>query len=317
MHMVKDVYLKHALRMVENARVSEEVTGDKVYQPANHKNRMILDEIMEDLLLPGSRFENIQALVDLYQKAQEGKSCLILMDHYSNFDSPAFHYLIRKALESTTPIPGAGRVDGLTLADSIIFIAGIKLNTDSPFVRAFTESLCRLVIYPSRSLNALEGKPEYEAEKKRSRNINMASLAQMVRKKHEGHLILLFPSGTRYRPGIEETRRGLPEVDSYLRAFDYALPIAIGGNILRVNPEGTMADDFVTPDVMIFQPGDVIEAGSLREQVRQNLAPGVDPKQATSDRVMEMLMDLHKVAKAKRLPLLSPDHPADDDGVEV
>ena len=315
--MVKDVYLKHALRMVENARVTEEVTGDKVYQPANHKNRMILDEIMEDLLLPGSRFENIEALVDLYRKAQEGKSCLILMDHYSNFDSPALHYLIRKELETKPHLLEPGPIDSLAIADSIIFIAGIKLNTDSHFVRAFTESLCRLVIYPSRSLNALEGKPEYEAEKKRSRHINMASLAQMVRKKHEGHLILLFPSGTRYRPGNEETRRGLPEVDSYLRAFDYALPIAIGGNILRVNPQGTMADDFVTPDVMILQAGQVFEAGSFREQVRQNLAPGVDPKQATSDRIMDMLMDLHKVAKTKRLPLLPPNHPEDDDGVQI
>jgi len=316
MQMVKDVYLNHALRMVENARVSEDVTGDKVYQPANHKNRRILDEIMEDLLLPGSSFENLEALVDLYKKAQEGKSCLILMDHYSNFDSPAFHYLIRKGLDSLASSNSA-LPDGLVVADSVIFIAGIKLNTDGPFVRAFTEALSRLVIYPSRSLNALEGRPEYETEKKRSRQINMASLAQMVRKKHEGHIILLFPSGTRYRPGIEETRRGLPEVDSYLRAFDYALPIGIGGNILRVNPQGTMADDFVTPDVVILQAGQVFEAGALRAEVRKTLPAGVDAKQATSDRVMEILMGLHKKAKVKRKSLLPPGHPPDDDGVEI
>jgi len=161
----------------------------------------------------------------------------------------------------------------------------------------------------------LEGRPEYEAEKKRSRQLNMAALAQMVRKKHEGHIILLFPSGTRYRPGQEDTRRGLPEVDSYLRAFDYVLPIGIGGNILRINPEGTMAEDFVVPDVMVLQPGQIMDARKFRESVRQGLTAGPEAKQRVADRVMEILMELHRSAKAYRRAFLPPNHPADVDGV--
>ncbi len=291
------------MRLVQNATVSEELTTDRVYQPANSKNREIIDEIVQDLLLPGSSFENIQALYKLYRLSQEGKSCLILMEHYSNFDIPVLHYTIHKS--------GA---DGLKIADSIVPMAGMKLNLDSDFVRAFTESYSRLVIYPSRSLKSLEGTADYEAEAKRSRALNMASLHAMVRMKHEGHIILLFPSGTRYRPGHEDTRKGLPEVDSYLRGFDYVLPIGIAGNILRVNPSGNMADDFVVPDVGVLKAGDIIDSAQFRSQVRSTLPQGGDVKQAAADKVMEVLKELHMEARAIRQPFLPPGHPGDDDG---
>lgn len=306
MKTVREVYAREAALLMANSRAAGQVTRDQVFQAANTKNREIIDKILESLLLPGSSFENIEALIELYRLSQEGKSCLILMEHYSNFDIPAFHYLIHSRPEA-----------GLKVADSIIPMAGVKLNHESEFVRAFTEAYSRLVIYPSRSLRALEGSPAWAEEKKRSRAINMAALQQMVRRKHEGNIILLFPSGTRYRPGDPEGRKGLPEVDSYLRAFDYVLSIGIAGNVLRVNGEGSMAEDFVVPDVLVFLAGQVGEAARIREEVRKGLRPEQEPKQAVADAIMAELMSLHKEAKKIRSAHLPMNHPPDDDGVAV
>lgn len=306
MRTVREVYSREAIKLIENSRAAGHITEDHVFQEANRANREIIDEIVAGLLLPGSRIENIQGLRDLYQLSSQGKSCLILMEHYSNFDIPALHYMIHHS-----------GPEGFEIAESIIPMAGMKLNQESEFVRAFTEAYSRLVIYPSRSLRTLEGTETWAEEKRRARAINMAALQQMVRKKHEGKIILLFPSGTRYRPGAEETRKGLPEVDSYLRAFDYVLPIGIAGNILRVNGNATMADDFVVPDVVIFQAGQVQEASQVRSTVRQSTNDSQDPKQAVADTIMAELLDLHRQAKRLRAPLLPPNHPADDDFVDL
>lgn len=304
--MIKDRYLELAKELLANSKAAASITGDHVYEPANSANRLIIDKIVKDLLLPGSRLEGWDRLAELHGLAAQGKSCLILMEHYSNFDIPNLHYLTQQ-----------GGPNGLQIADSILPMAGMKLNQESDFVRAFTEAYSRIVIYPSRSLKALEGTDEWALEKKRSRQINMAALQQMVRKKHEGHIILLFPSGTRYRPGAEETRRGLPEVDSYLRAFDYILPIGIAGNNLRLNPEGTMAEDYAIRDVVILRAGEIQEAAAFREAARRGLLPEEDPKQRSADRVMELLMDLHRQAKILRAPLLPAGHPPDDDNIEL
>src|SRR5690606_33674 len=183
MIMIKDRYLELAKELLANSKAAASITGDHVYEPANSANRLIIDKIVKDLLLPGSRLEGWDRLAELHGLAAQGKSCLILMEHYSNFDIPNLHYLTQQ-----------GGPNGLQIADSILPMAGMKLNQESAFVRAFTEAYSRIVIYPSRSLKALEGTDEWALEKKRSRQINMAALQQMVRKKHEGHIILLFPS---------------------------------------------------------------------------------------------------------------------------
>ena len=42
---------------------------------------------------------------------------------------------------------------------------------------------------------------------------------KVIELKKQGKIILVFPSGTRYRPGCPDTKRGLREIDSYLRLF--------------------------------------------------------------------------------------------------
>jgi glycerol-3-phosphate O-acyltransferase len=360
MQTIKERYGLVATELIKNSKHSSSVTSDKVFQEANAENRALIDQVVKELLLPGSRIDGIEELVKLYSLAQQGKSCLLLSEHYSNFDIPTLHYLISESpqagrIMSDRIIPMAGMklnaesdfVRAFTEAYTRLVIypsrslqpyegteqwaiekkksrkinmAGMKLNAESDFVRAFTEAYTRLVIYPSRSLQPYEGTEQWAIEKKKSRKINMAALHEMVRRKHDGDIILLFPSGTRYRPGDEASRRGLPEVDSYLRAFDYVLPIGVSGNILRVNQQGTMAEDFVTEDVVIYKTGTITPAEDYRTKARETVPTGAESaevKQRAADLVMESLKDLHLQARTLRLPLLPENHPPDEDGYEA
>ena len=123
------------------------------------------------------------------------------------------------------------------MADRIVAIAGMKLNEANPMVRAFAESFTRVVIYPTRSLNKAEENAQSEeeriAEEKKARTINLAAMRAMDECKRNGEVILVFPSGTRYRPGKPETKRGLKEIDSYLRMFDVMILVSVNGTVVK------------------------------------------------------------------------------------
>ena len=123
----------------------------------------------------------------------------------------------------------------------------------------------------------------------------------MVRRKHEGHIILVFPSGTRYRPGKPDTKRGLKEIDSYIKAFDYMVFIGSGGNCLRIGP-GEMTEDLLYKDTMIFKIGPVLSCQEFRSHTRSLADPEGDVKQFTVDKVMEELDKLHDEIEAVREP---------------
>jgi glycerol-3-phosphate O-acyltransferase len=287
--------------LISRSQQSQEVDNSAVYQEANKENQTIINGIVRDLLMEGSKFHNFSNLKELFHRSKQGHSCLIVMEHYSNFDIPVLFYFIGQELGFDSEA-----------MDQIIAMAGFKLNAESPFVLAFTEAYTRIVIYPSRSLIALEGTDAYDAEKQKSREINRAALHHMIRRKHEGQIILLFPSGTRYRPGEENTRKGLSEVDSYIRGFDYMLPISIAGNILRINTQGDMSEDFVCNDVVIYKAGEILEAKKFRDEHRAQAADQ-DPKQYVADQIMKLLAKLHKDAKEIRKPLLPENHLPDED----
>ena len=60
------------------------------------------------------------------------------MEHYSNFDLPCFTQLLERC--------GAPYQE---VADSVVAVAGVKLNEESKLVLAFTEVFTRVVLYPS------------------------------------------------------------------------------------------------------------------------------------------------------------------------
>lgn len=286
---VKQRYAHLAPKFLANVESDETVSHSQVFQPANPANRVLVEHIIDDLIQPGSTLLGFEHFVDLYERAQKGETCLLTSEHFSNFDLPVLYYLLCKQ----------GAL-GKTIAESIVAVAAAKLNEENRFVRAFTQAYTRIVIYPSRALAAITDPEVFDREKRRSREINMSALREMVRKKNSGHIILVFPAGTRYRPENPDTARGLPEIDGYMKQFDNILPVGIGGNLLLVNPSNDMSEDYVNEDVMVVKAGHVIAAKSFREQHRSTCPEGMDPKQHVVDKLMERLSGLHGEIEAYR-----------------
>ncbi|MDD6970506.1 MAG: 1-acyl-sn-glycerol-3-phosphate acyltransferase [Treponema sp.] len=283
--------------MVAHSKAAAKIDETKVYEEANPEMRKYMFKLLDDTFSADSGLGNLENFKDFYEKVvKQGKSGLILMEHYTNLDLPAIIYLLQKVGE-----PWAD-----DFASRIVAVAGMKLNEASAGVRAFTEGFTRVVIYPTRSLNAVEAKgisqEELKAEEQKARKINFAAMRAMDACKKRGQMILVFPSGTRYRPGKPETKRGLREIDSYLRLFDYMLLVGINGNCLRINPDNPddMLEDILEPGKVTLTAHPVLDCKKFREQVLSSLpADESDPKQKTVDQVMQILDEIHNQVESK------------------
>ncbi|SIP86929.1 glycerol-3-phosphate O-acyltransferase [Alkalispirochaeta americana] len=276
-------------QLIRNSRQQQTVNPECVFQPANIPNRVLVEKIISKLVLPGSRITGYEHLQELFHHAQKGESCILLLEHYSNFDIPCFFYLAQNYDQ------------GQEVLDSIVAMAGAKLNEESRFVLAFTEAYTRIVIYPARSLAALEGTPEYDDARAWSRSINRSALREMIRLKNSGHMVLLFPGGTRYRPGQPETKQILLETDSYIKGFDHMVMVGIAGNTLRVNPSGTMEQDTPGTDVMVYNVSPVTSTKEFRAKARQNFPEGGDEaKRAVTGAIEKEFERLHLQAEQTR-----------------
>jgi len=269
------------------------VTEDNVYQPGNSEIRPYLDKIVDSLVLPGSGISGMENIRELYRLLKEGRSCLLLLEHFSNLDLSLFDCFLRK------------EEGGSAIADALVAIAGKKLSEENPVVAAFASAYTRIVIYPSRSLQGLDPEKDKE-ELLRSAAINRAATHTLIRTKEKGGLVLVFPAGTRYRPGDESTKRGVREIDSYLRLFDYMCLVAINGQVLHVNP-GDMINDTVSRDIVRLTAGKVTNCSTFRDEIRAKAEKaGVeDKKQAVADAIMESLDGLHNSAEGERQKLLA------------
>lgn len=276
-----------ARELIANSHQPQHITPDTVFQQRNRTNTRLVDRTLEELVLPGSGILNLEHVEELYQAAKEGTSCLILMEHYSNFDLPAFFYLLEQS----------GKPE---IATSLVAIAGMKLNEQSAFVRAFTEAYTRLVIYPSRSLDSLPESEATDERRKKANEINMAATRTMIRLKHTGSIVLVFPTGTRYRPGRPETKQAVKEIDSYVKMFDLVVFVGVAGNVLLVNPDEDMSHDYPVEDVILFNVDKPRSCAEFREQVRAEARPGADPKRAVGDAIMARLEELHIDTEAVR-----------------
>jgi glycerol-3-phosphate O-acyltransferase len=215
------------------------------------------------------------------------------MEHYSNFDLPVFHYLLRQEGE-----------EGKKLASDIVAIAGIKLNEENPAVNAFTRAYTRIVIYPSRSMQIIREKLtdpiELYQEMKRSISINRAAMRALEGAKHNSKMILVFPAGTRYRPWDPSSKRGVREIASYIKSFSKFCLVSINGNILRLNPSGAMEDDILQRDRIIYNVSPVHDNKEFLNSVRYDLRFLEDKKQAIVDTVMDLLEDMHYEVENRR-----------------
>jgi glycerol-3-phosphate O-acyltransferase len=279
---------------IGRSRIDSVVTEQNVYQEGDENVLPLLHKIIETLALPGSGISGFEHLKDLLEKAKAGHSCLLFVEHYSNLDLSAFHYFLGKE-----PDPGKD------IAKALVAIAGIKLNEENPVVAAFTGAHTRLVIYPSRSLAHLDPVKD-RAEIVRSNGINRAAMKALMDIKVKGKLILVFPSGTRYRPWDPTTKKGVREIDSYVKTFDYMCMVAINGELLHIR-QGDMMDDFTEEDVIRFTAGPVQSCTEFRNAARAKAeAAGIeDKKQAVVDTIMETLEEMHIAGEAERQKLLS------------
>lgn len=283
--------------MVAHSKAAAKIDETKVYEEANPEMRKYMFKLLDDTFSADSGLGNLENFKNFYEKVvKQGKSGLILMEHYTNLDLPAIIYLLQKVGE-----PWAD-----DFASRIVAVAGMKLNEASAGVRAFTEGFTRVVIYPTRSLNAVEAKgisqEELKAEEQKARKINFAAMRAMDACKKRGQMILVFPSGTRYRPGKPETKRGLREIDSYLRLFDYMLLVGINGNCLRINPDNPddMLEDILEPGKVTLTAHPVLDCKKFREDVLSSLpADESDPKQKTVDQVMQILDEIHNQVESE------------------
>ena len=283
-------YKDTILRMLTHSKSGKKVSLDNVYQEGNKHILPFIDSMVAENLEPGSgirSFENIQKLAAL---ALEGSKCLLLVEHYSNFDLPALSYLLRKM-----------GPEGERIAESVVAIAGIKLSETNPVVTAFTEAYSRLVIYPSRSIDDIRASIadplKRAAETMKANAINLASMKELARIRIEGKLILVFPAGTRFRSWDPSSKKGVREIDSYIRAFDYMSLVSINGNILRCNPEGEMLEDILCRDQVIFSIGEPRNCDDFRHAIRSTMASSEDKKQTVVDAVMAELESMHEAVE--------------------
>ncbi len=285
-----------SVRLRQGSRAVSVVCPETVFQSANLENRALVHALAGKLLMNESRFENLSALQRLAELASQGRSCLILAEHYTNFDIPNL-FLILERLGPDTE----------ALSNRIIPVAGVKLNEEGSFVRAFAEAYSRLLTYPPRSMDVLRRDPEANADELiRARAINRAALVQMVRLKRSGHMILVYPAGTRHRPGVDNTKRGLKEIDTYIKSFDYVLFLGMAGNTLQINPAGeNMGEDIPARDTVVFVASEVLDASAFRAAASSACTGGNDPKQVVADAVMAALAELHAHAEAKREEILA------------
>jgi glycerol-3-phosphate O-acyltransferase len=275
------------------SKVPPLVTEENVFQEGSREILPILDSMVEAWIEPGSGLDGLEHLEDLLAKAESGKSCLLCVEHYSNLDLSIVSFFVRKA---------GGR--GQAISDALIAIAGMKLNEDNPMVAAFAGAYSRLVIYPSRSLQGLDAEKD-RAEIIRSNGINRAAMKALNDLKTRGRLILVFPSGTRYRAWDPSTKKGVREIDSYIRSFDYMCPVALNGELLHVH-EGDMMDDTLSRDLVRVTAGPVIACAEFRDRARAAAeAAGIeDKKQAAVDALTAEMEALHNRAEIKRRAML-------------
>jgi len=281
----------HIKRVMAVSKAPAVITEDVVYQEGNPDALAIVDEMVEYLILPGSGMDGLENLEELLEKAKTGKSCLLLVEHYSNMDLSIVSLFARKA---------GGK--GKEIGDSILAIAGMKLNEDNPVVAAFAGAYSRIIIYPSRSIQDMD--PEKDKDEiLRANAINRAAMKAIIRQKYKGNIVLVFPSGTRYRAWDPDSKKGVRDIDSYVRSFDYLCFAAINGEVLHVQ-RTDMMNDAVSKDLVRVTISPVLSCDEFRRKALESLSEEADKKQKIADQIMIELEKLHIDAEKKREKLL-------------
>lgn len=296
MHEGAERLLPTIMQMLKNSIYSQDVLTVDTWQPANEKNLSLVLSIIATLVRDNSQIINSEHLLKIQSLLDQGKSCIIMPEHYSNFDLPGLFYLVNTKHPELQPV-----------INKIISLSASKLNAESKIVLAFTEAFNRIMIYPARSKadNKENLTPEQIEEQKKLERINQQAIKTMLTARDKGNLILMFPSGTRFRPHDPQSRNALKQTSSFLKRFDYVCFIGIAGNTLIVNPNDNMAEDIVREDTMVYWIDEPIPSKDFMNQVEG----GRTNKDGVAQHITSYLLSLHEKAESIRAPLVEQNPP--------
>ncbi len=277
-------------RMIRLSQGSPDVDKGHVFLEGNLAIRSLIDSIIQENLEAGSGLRHASHVFELHRLAREGRSVLILSEHYSNADLPALIYFLSRLGD-----------EGRAASEAIVAMAGIKLHEENLLIRVLTEAYTRIFIYPRHYLEIIRSKikepHELVQEVLKSNGINRAAMKSLARVKAAGKMVLVYPAGTRFRPWDSGSKRGVREIDSYIKTFDFMVLISINGNILRINPAGEMSEDLVVRDKLIMTVSPVIACREFRSAIKNEAGFREDKKQLVVDEVMRRLDELHRNAE--------------------
>ncbi|WP_024653939.1 1-acyl-sn-glycerol-3-phosphate acyltransferase [Borrelia persica] len=223
------------------------------YHEADSVSRKLVDTMIERLLKSNSTIVGIQNIFKLYEKSKSGKSSMILMEHYSNFDFPCFQFLLDK-------------MNCKEIAEHVIPVAGVKLFKDNLLIKSLTLGYNVIFIYPPHTFIGAE------RETVRERRIfNANSMRYVADKKNNGYMILIFPTATRYRKGRPETKKIISEIVNYFKLFDYFIMVGINGNILEVSSNGDMSCDVFREDTLVYNATEVFDIVEYKALILEKL----------------------------------------------
>ena len=263
-----------------------EVTPDTVYAPGQDNLLPYANQVVSSLAQEGSGMSGFDNLYKLLELARQGHACILMVEHYSNLDLPEFYYFLEQQGER-----------GREVQKAVVAIAGMKLSLENPGVAAFASMYSRIVICPSRTIAHLDPEKDRD-ELTRIGSLNRAAARALNDVKKSGKIILVYPSGTRYRPWAPDSKRGVREIDTYVKGFDYMCFIAKNGLIMRVreDAEDDMLADYMVPDVVRFTVGEPEPCAAFRESALRDAGPDADKKQAVADAIMLRLERMHDAA---------------------
>lgn len=259
----------------------------QVYTEGNQEARELFTEkVIKRLTVPGSGIRGFANFEELYQRSQRGESCLILMEHYSNFDLPGLVHLLHCQ----------GDI-GRKIANSLLAIQAIKLidnNEKNQLTSIFASCYSTITIYPSRYLDQVSDDNEKQQLRKISAPINHAAMRELTRRKYQGRILLLFPSGTRHRPWLRTPKTGVREVRSYLKVFQNILFVGINGNILVPSDDENMEHDKMRQDVLLYSAPPPLNARDFLHRVAATNSDDVEIKKFVASAVMAELDKIHQ-----------------------
>ncbi|MGL1890458.1 MAG: 1-acyl-sn-glycerol-3-phosphate acyltransferase [Spirochaetaceae bacterium] len=284
---IMDLHGDLVAKLVANDTGDNEFRPDNVLQQGNPKNRAIISKLLDGLLLKGSRIDGAENIEELFELSKSGKSCLFLMEHYSNFDYPLLYKMIEDNLKAN--------------AEDMFPMAGMKLTETDDKVSAFSNAYTKIVIYPSKGIEN-ETDPEKQKEMRAfSAPFNLAAMKALTKSKNSGKVVLVFPAGTRVRPWSPDSRKGVREMFSYIKTFDYICFVGKNGNILPPHESDDMEMDMPTKDLVILTAEKPIRGRAYVKSILENLPEGEEQKQYVVSQVMNHLFELHDKVEPNRL----------------